>query len=303
MTETAAVLGLARNASGGWGWRPGGPGSTECTALALCALDAHRRHNGVDEAIERGAAWLRASQNADGSWPTGEQVPGSGWAGALAVLALARLDPEDRQAVLGAEWLLGRKSRGIHWLERLWRRFSPGPDLVDQDPHLIGWPWTADTAAWVEPTAWSLLAVKQMLPLLHEQRAADRISQGEKLLEDRMCYGGGWNYGNRKVLGEELAPYPDTTALALIALHDRASSHATAPSLRRLEQMLSGQRSSLVLALSTLSLQLHDNDVTPLRAELRERLPDVVGQGDVRTLALALLALDETTHHFQVVRT
>jgi hypothetical protein len=38
------------------------------------------------------------------------------------------------------------------------------------------------------------------------------------LLQDRESVGGGWNYGNRVVLGEELPPFAQTTAIALIGL-------------------------------------------------------------------------------------
>ena len=54
------------------------------------------------------------------------------------------------------------------------------------------------------------------------------------LIYDRMCESGGWNYGNSQVLGETLWPYPDVTAIALIALRDRATSEANQKSLHAL---------------------------------------------------------------------
>jgi hypothetical protein len=38
------------------------------------------------------------------------------------------------------------------------------------------------------------------------------------MILERRCSDGGWNYGNRKVLGTELPSYPETTALALVGL-------------------------------------------------------------------------------------
>ena len=38
---------------------------------------------------------------------------------------------------------------------------------------------------------------------------------------DRACPGGGWNAGNGVVYGTALAPHPDDTAIALLALRDR----------------------------------------------------------------------------------
>jgi hypothetical protein len=188
----------------------------------------------------------------------------------------------------------------VPWLFRAWLRLRPQEQVVDQDQDLVGWPWTADTAAWVEPTAWSLLAVKRLQRHLPRQRAAERIRQAESLLADRMCRGGGWNYGNRRILGEDLLPFPDTTALALMALHDSPSVAVTAVSIDRLHDMLVANRSALVLALATLSLQLYGEDVTALRAQLHERIRSGHGDDDVRTLALMLLALDEDSLHFRV---
>ena len=44
------------------------------------------------------------------------------------------------------------------------------------------------------------------------------IDDGVALLRDREAVGGGWNYGNRTVLDEDLPPYVQTTAIALIGL-------------------------------------------------------------------------------------
>jgi hypothetical protein len=72
----------------------------------------------------------------------------------------------------------------------------------------------------VEPTSWALLALKRMRGALPRRRTEDRIEEAHRLLADRMCRGGGWNYGNKAILGFDLDPYPDTTALALLALQD-----------------------------------------------------------------------------------
>jgi hypothetical protein len=142
--------------------------------------------------------------------------------------------------------------------------------------------------------------VKRLAGRLPRALAAHRIRQAELMLADRMCEGGGWNYGNRRVMGEALPPYPDTTALGLIALHDSPSEAVTGASIRRLRALTTGRNSTLVLALSTLALQLHDEDVAPLRAALLERVRHADPGVDTRALALALLALDERARPFQV---
>jgi hypothetical protein len=253
-------------------------------------------------AAESGISWLRSRQMADGGWPLSDQVPISSWTSALAVLALAGEVPNDEQALRGAAWLLGRRSGDFPWLQRLWLRLFVRERVADQDQGLLGWPWTEGTTAWVEPTAWALLAVKQLIPHLPRDRAVERIRQAELMLADRMCVGGGWNYGNKRVMGVELPPYPDTTALALIALHDTPSPEVTGTSLQRLRELTAGRNSMLVLALSILALRLHGEDVTPMRDSLLDRLGSTNVSGDIRALALALLALDDDTPYFQVTR-
>jgi hypothetical protein len=301
--EAVARLVSARAPGEGWGWRVDQPGNTECTALAAMALHAHRATSPLaSAALREGVAWLRSRQHPAGSWPLGDQVPDASWTTGLAVLALADSQEGRDQALRGAEWLLARQSSGSPWLQRVLRRVFAAEPVVDQDPALVGWPWTDGTTAWVEPTAWSLLAVKMLRPHLDPARTAQRIEQAERLLVDRMCVGGGWNYGNKRVMGQALEPYPDTTALALLALQDRRSPAVTALSVARLGDMMKSQRTVLVLGCSVLALQLHGEDVSPLRAELRTRLRSPGADLDVRSLALALLALDEDTLPFRVSR-
>jgi hypothetical protein len=292
--RAAEVLNAAQHVGGGWGWRPQDIPNTECTALAAMALRNPFPGSGV--------SWLRSRQSADGSWPLSDQVPVSSWTGALAVMALAGDAAGDSQALRGATWLLGRESGGFPWLQRLWLRLFVRERVTDQDQGLVGWPWTDGTTAWVEPTAWSLLAVKRLLPHLPRARALERVRQAELMLADRMSIGGGWNYGNKRVMGVELPPYPDTTALALMALHDTPSQEVTGASIRRLRELTAGRNSTLVLALSVLALRLYGEDVTTLRAALLERLDSADLGGDIRSLALALVALDEDTQHFRVIR-
>jgi hypothetical protein len=301
--EAVARLISARQPSGGWGWRVGQPANTECTALAVMAVAAHRAVRAdAALAVDDGLSWLASRQRADGGWPLGDQVMENSWMTGLAVLALAGSAAGRGKALRGAEWLLGRESRSPSWLHRLQLRLSPASSVADQDPRLSGWPWTDGTTAWVEPTVWALLAVKALFPDLPQARARKRVVEAEQMLADRMCVGGGWNYGNKRIMGVELPPYPDTTALALIALHDAPSEDVTGTSIRRLRELTAGRNSTLVLALSVLALRLHGEDVASLRAALLDRLGSTDLSGDIRALAFALLALDEDTAHFRVSR-
>ena len=48
--------------------------------------------------------------------------------------------------------------------------------------------------------------------------AHPRVEEGSRLILDRALPHGGWNYGNRRVFGQELRPHPGPTGLALLAL-------------------------------------------------------------------------------------
>ena len=48
--------------------------------------------------------------------------------------------------------------------------------------------------------------------------ATAEITDAVKLLADRSCVGGGWNYGSREVYDTDLEPYAQTTAIGLIGL-------------------------------------------------------------------------------------
>lgn len=292
--DSAAALVGAQDESGGWGFRPGVPANTECTALAVLALHAPGADAGVSSAVGRGVAWLESRQREDGSWPLSDQVPDASWMTSVAVVALASVRPDSRSALRGGTWLLGQRSRRQKLMERVRAWLSDEPPAVDQDPNLAGWPWTGDTTAWVEPTSWALLALKRLRDELPRKRTDERIKDAHRLLADRMCRGGGWNYGNKAVLGYDLEPYPDTTALALLALQDAPSAGVTEPGIVRLREMLGDHPSALALALAVLALEAHERDAAAERARLRERMMQVTRDDDVRVLALALLALDDS---------
>jgi hypothetical protein len=119
----------------------------------------------------------------------------------------------------------------------------------------------------------------------------ERIREGELLIYDRMCGEGGWNYGNSTVLGEDLPPYPRVTAVTLIALQDRASESSNQQSLGALEQMLDESASGLTLAWSMLCRLLYERNTDSLRALLERRYAASGFIDEIRTMALALLAL------------
>jgi hypothetical protein len=279
-----AALRTLQNDDGGYGARPGLPSAAEPTALALFAFSFEPESSATGALRE----WLRARQTPEHGWPAAADVSAPAWVTALAVLALSRY-PEDADAARGgAAGVGGRRGRTLKTSRGLLGRLFGPPAVVELDGALVGWPWSVDTFSWVEPTAYALLALKAVEP-----RSADavvRIGEGERVLLDRVCPDGGWNYGNARVLGENLWSYPDTTALALLALGSRCDAAVTGRALDALETMLATNHSGLATALGVLALGSHGRDVGPLRARLATRFAATGFLGDVRALAWAVLA-------------
>lgn len=180
-----------RNGDGGFPPARGGESEPEPTALAALA---------IDDADAR--AWLEAHQRDDGGFTIGPESVRSDASTPLAALAMSPGSARDR----AIEYIVGHQAQQLGRDERF-----------PHDADTSGWGWTSLTFGWVEPTARALHALK-----LLEPNAREVIADGRRVLEDRECVGGGWNYGNRVVLGRELEPYLQTTAAAVIALHDDA---------------------------------------------------------------------------------
>jgi hypothetical protein len=154
------------------------------------------------------------------------------------------------------------------------------------DPDLKGWAWTDGAFSWVEPTAYALIALKK---LVRDGSESEVISEAERLLYDRMCRGGGWNYGNSTVLGVDLPPYPDTTALALIALQQRRFEAPIQQSLATLKTLLSSPVSGLTLSWAVVGLAIYGEPIFAWRARLAEVYARRRFLGETKTAALALL--------------
>ncbi len=293
-----AALLEARNDDGGWPATRGGSSTTETTALATMAL-ASTGDAEMDRPAAGGRGWLVSRQRSDGGWPTTTAVDESSWMTAPAVLGLAS-DPGTRPAAIrGAQWLLGREGQGLGWFARIFFWLFPEKKATEIDTELTGWPWSAGTFSWIEPTAYSLLALKKLGGALTDARAPRRVARGEALVYDRMCPGGGWNYGNARVMGESLSPYADTTALALMALHDRDPRETTRHSLRVLDELTRDSRSGLALGWSALCFDLYGVSSTVLRHRLREEWAATRFLEKTKPLALAVLALHDGARSFR----
>jgi hypothetical protein len=278
-------LAARQNADGGWGAAEGAASNAECTALAMLAFASSPESEG-GERVAAGERWLLSHQVDDGSWRYADEVSGT-WPTPIVLLAL-RTRPEARPAVdRGLGWLLEIRGRALPWSVRL-REFVNRRQTIELDSTLPGWPWQVGTFSWVEPTAWALMALKAAWPDRAPRAVAQRIRGGEDMLLDRACPGGGWNYGNSRVLEEDLVPFPDTTALALLGLLGREAL-LVVEGFQALNRLLDDHASGLSLSLAVLSRRAWGRDSGELQARLEAKL-EQGGLDDTRTLALGALA-------------
>jgi hypothetical protein len=313
--DTAAVcvalrqaLYQLRNSDGGWGYFAGKRSRLEPTCwalLALAATDGGPVQTGRLRSWPRQEGWLIDVAGAPPNQPFN----------ALAALTLL----QDASAASLAQPIIANllAAKGERYGQS---EYSP------ENNSLQAWSWVKGTASWVEPTAWSVLLLKTLqrtgsLP----REGAIRIQAGEQLLLDRVCAGGGWNYGNKRVFGHDLWAYVPTTALALLALQDRRHLSSVARSHRQMREDLRTERSSLALALALICLGVYDTwdlesaDPDPVddrrhgdaeygRTELTRELTMLVTQDleapaqPVLSQAMALFALSDASATLKVFR-
>jgi hypothetical protein len=299
MDEVVKRILDAQNRDGGWGFLQGKSSNTESTSLCLLALESLGGEQRAAN-IKRGLDWLIQRQRAEGNWPLGDSSPDASWTTALAIIALSRFPKYREQAVGAAHWLLKQEGRRPGVLAQLIAALAFDKNAVALNPELKGWAWASGTFSWVEPTSYALIALKKMRSYLAGTNIEERIHQGELMIYDRMCDGGGWNYGNSKVFGEALWPYPDVTAAGLIALQDHKSSQANQESLGALRRMMQESESGLALCWATICLSIYCDDTYEWKRRIKKRFQNNGFLGEMKTLALSLIASVEDAKTFRV---
>ncbi|MFN8059267.1 MAG: hypothetical protein U0Q12_08875 [Vicinamibacterales bacterium] len=274
-----------RSADGTWGYAEGRAGRLEPTAWAAIALSGSSSPPVADEV-------LRSWPSAQGLYHESRTTPVNVTFNGLALLALLASGRPGAASTALLRALLAKSGRTL-----------PDSPVSRQNNALRGWAWVDDSFSFVEPTSTCLLAIKRAHRLgLSDPAMAGRVDEAERLLVDRACEGGGWNYGNSNVFGRSLPPYVPTTALALLALQDRPALPAVETGLERLRRLALTEGSTLALGLTALCLSVFDWDVTPLLDQLetmleRRRVPE-----NVASLAIAAYALSVTDHGASAIR-
>jgi hypothetical protein len=265
---------LARqNRDGGWGYRDN-QSWTEPTAMALLALESRQQ---ASAARDRGCAWLRANQLADGGWPPNPSIPTSTSVTSLAALAVSSACSRSASYARSIRWLLSQVKPDFTLRQRFefWLQNMPAGEAVSG-----GSSWFPGTAAWIAPTVTTVLALEDARQYLNDGELARQIARGKQYILSRRLSDAGWNHGGTRYRGTEAGSYPETTGMALLALDcisELGPSLLLAEKMLRAPESLEGE-SWLRMALTKHGAHLPDpGDVLPFRT--------------TRDIALRLLAL------------
>jgi hypothetical protein len=206
-------------------------------------------------------------------------------------MVLREVVPSIPARLQGFHWLMNCAGKESNWF---WKwKFRTADRHVRFDPDKYGWPWFPDTVSWVVPTAFAVLTLNQIpCSCGGLEQVSYRVNRGVEMLLDRACPGGGWNAGNGVVYGSALAPHADDTAIALLALRDRAKEPVVQGSVDYLERVAATLTAPWSLAWAILALTAHRRPTTSLSSSL-VALPDLSSIEDTSTLAVVCLALDQ----------
>ena len=274
-----------QNPDGGWGYFPAKQSWLEPTAYAMLALQGA---SGSNAALERAFALVRSWQLPDGSVRPSGNVQEGTWVTSLAATLASTRGVYDGNVKNSVDWLL-RVAGAEH---NLVMRTASFFNLLKTKLNVSheGWPWRSGNAAWVEPTAHALVALKKVSKNYPSAELGYRVREGEALLLSRRCSDGGWNCGNPNVLNFDLPSYPESTALALLGLQGRSSQELADP-LSVARRFRLETKSSLAKAWLAIALRCHGENPEPPAEPAT-----ATGSPDIMLAALEALAHPDGNH-------
>jgi hypothetical protein len=265
----------AQNSDGGWGY-VSGSSWTEPTAFALLALETQA---GKGAEYERGCVWLKQKQRTDGGWSPVPAVDISTWVTSLVLLALSDVESGSRAYQRAIEWTVRQIRPEPTPIERFALRMRGLPRAEETSG---GSPWFPGTAAWIGPTAMSVLALSHCARRSGDGQLRSRAERGKQYILSRRCYDGGWNHGGTSFRSQNADSYPEMTGMALLALHGTPASDLSA-SIQRAGEFLSYPGSMEGLCWLQLGLMQQGRDRLDINTNLRCRT--------TRDICLRLLVL------------
>ncbi|MCA9258912.1 MAG: hypothetical protein KDA61_06915 [Planctomycetales bacterium] len=265
-----------------WTYRPDGVHAAEPAALTALALVAH----GQWEAARPAVRWLAELQQPTGAVGIAPEQDQPHWPTGLALLAWARWNAARDAAQSHATGshasndqtaaaLVRAQAAAIDWALRDQGKTSPRRPQIGHDTTLVGWAWAEGTHSWLEPTCYFVLALEAAGLSSHP-----RVAMGRRMIVDRLLPTGGANYGNTFVMGQQLLPHVQPTALALLAIagdgsrvaDHMASDDRIAKSLAWLETHVDRRTPSASLSYAILGLAAWKRRPTHADDWLSERL-------------------------------
>lgn len=268
---------LLQSGRRGWGYSEKNEPSADPTALACIALAAQRRES---ENIQAGLRFLADLQLDSGAVPTTAELPQATWTTPLAVLAWCAVPSAiggqyEGNCRLALDWMLGE--RGL--------TFTSNPRIYGHNTKLSAWPWISGTHSWVEPTAYAMMALRAL-----GYAENSRFREAADLLRDRAIPGSGWNYGNPKMFGAALRPFPAPTGIALAALAGQSRDAVIDDGIAYLRGALRTIRAPSSLAWGLIGLSLWNARPPESENWLAESAERVLA-GDSRPTEEALLLM------------
>lgn len=226
---------------GGFAHHRNGRYRPDVTAWAVLLLNALSSTSHI-ALVETARNRLAQDQQSNGSSCISPEQPDAVWPTPLSIFAWHNSTPHHDYERRAIQFLL--QHTGLH-MEK-----EDGNAVVGHDTSIPGWPWITHTHSWVQPTAFSMMALS-----INGHEGHHRVQEGERMLLNRQLPQGGWNYGNTTILGQELQPFPESTGIALLALADRVPKDTVERSLTYLIHELPHLRTPLSLCWGLWGLQ------------------------------------------------